>query len=253
MEHYNKLIGSRILDGYEEMLDIAPQPQMLGGARVRRYVLPGSTDADYPGTLAVGTMDGKTPRTMGESFYRDFASGFPKDSLVRGAPRGEAAPSSEVVVGGRRKKSVFGHLMKSIGKELSPMGREVGTVLVKEGTKEGLKEGIRRASADGAGLKRPKAKRMRRPLGADPATYTPIHLLEPSKSGGALLRDDISQFHSSVYPPALASYRHKYSGGARQVSGRMKARGALISQLMRENGLSLGEASKYIKEHGIKY
>lgn len=42
-------------------------------------------------------------------------------------------------------------------------------------------------------------------------------------------------------------------GGAKKApSAARKARGAMVSKLMKEKGMSLGEASKYIKEHGMK-
>ncbi len=40
------------------------------------------------------------------------------------------------------------------------------------------------------------------------------------------------------------------SGGARS-GGSKAARGQMVSRLMKEKGMSLGEASKYIKEHGM--
>ena len=39
----------------------------------------------------------------------------------------------------------------------------------------------------------------------------------------------------------------------RQQSEKQKRRHALVSKLMREHGCSLGDASKYIKEHNIDY
>ena len=44
----------------------------MGGKRARKYVLPGSTDYDYPGSLSVG--QGDRPNTVsGGSFSTDFA------------------------------------------------------------------------------------------------------------------------------------------------------------------------------------
>lgn len=37
----------------------------------------------------------------------------------------------------------------------------------------------------------------------------------------------------------------------KKASGRKSARGAMVSKLMKQHGMSLGEASKYIKEHGM--
>ena len=68
----------------------------------------------------------------------------------------------------------------------------------------------------------------------------------PKKKGGVLLRDVPAEFHSSVYPPALQSYTAG-KGGARPKS----ARGAIVSEIMKKHGLSLPEASKYVKQHNL--
>jgi hypothetical protein len=60
--------------------------------------------------------------------------------------------------------------------------------------------------------------------------------------------------------PGMSGGAPGMSGGAHCVGGKKtrapsearKARGAMVSKLMREKGMTLGEASKYIKEHGMK-
>jgi len=60
--------------------------------------------------------------------------------------------------------------------------------------------------------------------------------------------------------PGVSGGAPGLSGGAHVVGGKKtrapsaarKARGAMVSKLMREKGMTLGEASKYIKEHGMK-
>ena len=84
MEDYNALISAKILDGYEGMIDKVPQPQMLGGKRMRNFVLPGSTEYDYPGTLSVGTMNGKPASNLGGAFFKDFNKGFPMGEDLEG-------------------------------------------------------------------------------------------------------------------------------------------------------------------------
>jgi hypothetical protein len=62
----------------------------------------------------------------------------------------------------------------------------------------------------------------------------------PRKTGGDL------------YPPAvqggMSNHRRKSVGHAKN-----QARGALIRQLMREKGLTLPQASSYIKQHNIAF
>jgi hypothetical protein len=93
-------------------------------------------------------------------------------------------------------------------------------------------------------------------MGADPSTYTPQHLLA---EGGVLIRNEPGEFHSSVYPPALASYAHSFPKG-KDAFGRGRdpakpkrsnARGAIVKEVMSKYGLSLPEASKFVKEKGL--
>ena len=79
MEYYNELIASHVLDSIDEgIVRGTPQPTMFGGKRMRKFVLPGSTEFDYPGTLSVGSLDGKGADTIGGSFFKDFGHGFVK-------------------------------------------------------------------------------------------------------------------------------------------------------------------------------
>lgn len=285
MEDYNRLISSRILDGYEEMLDTVPQPQMLGGKRMRNFVLPGSTEYDLPGTLSVGTMDGKRPATLAGAFYKDFNRGFPADDVEDLAGGAMCHPGNPRRVGGSKigksLKKAFtkaGDVGKSsafaLNKALksSPVSRAVVYNVAPELAGEAVKAAVTyqtgnpalgKAAAKGAssgtkaGLKSEGYGKGRgKKVGADPRTYTPKHLLT---KGGALIRDEPSQFHSSVYPPALASYRHQFPmhdayGRGRDAAPKPKrksARGAIVAEVMKKHGLSLAEASKYVKEKGL--
>ena len=79
MEYYNELIASHVLDSIDEgIVRGTPQPTMFGGKRMRKFVLPGSTEFDYPGTLSVGSLDGRGAETIGGSFFSDFGHGFVK-------------------------------------------------------------------------------------------------------------------------------------------------------------------------------
>jgi hypothetical protein len=78
MDKYNEMIANRLLDNVEESIQNLPAPTMFGGKRPRKWVLPGSTEYDYPATLAVGSLDGKMSDVMGGSFWKDFGKGFKK-------------------------------------------------------------------------------------------------------------------------------------------------------------------------------
>lgn len=300
MESYNRLISAKVLDGYEAMLENVAQPQMFGGKRMRKFVLPTSTESDYPATLSVGRMDGEKPSTLGGDFWKDFGDGFPtgslqggkfnigkvfksvgkelapvakdvgKDLVKQGVKQGvkemmSAKPKEGAVAGRRHRRKSFIHSIgkaaSSIGKELAPVAKEVfHDVIVPEG-KKALKQSIRDslkakpkegASSDEMIVGKGRRGRPRKVMGANPNTYTPERLLA---EGGALLRDAPSEFHSSVYPPALASYAHSFPvasrGSGRDKPKRKSARGAIVKEVMKKKGLSLGAASKYVKEHNL--
>jgi len=286
MEHYNKLISAKVLDGYEAMLDKVPQETMFGGTRMRNYVLPTSTGTDYPASLSVGRMDGEKPNTLGGEFWKEFGDGFPKGSLQAGgacggklnigklakdagmtlAKEGIKQGVKSLAKGGKRSKALktIGKTLKIVGKEVAPIAKEVvKDVIVPEG-KKALRDYIRsslkakpsEASSEemvvGMGRK-PRGKKVM--VGTDPRTYT------PQQQGGVLIRDEPSQFHSSVYPPALASYAHSFPAGKDaygrgrdakpKVGGARGARAAIVKEVMKKHGLSLGAASKYVKEHDL--
>lgn len=279
---YNRLISARILDGYEKQINVLPQPQMLGGKRMRNFVLAGTTESDYPATLAVGRMDNEQPRTLGaEYFYKDFGKAFDRNgpnasigSRMKGEGRKRSASESssdEEMDGGVRLpkgKAVLKGL-KKFGKASAPVAKELGMLLAKEGIKEGVKYGAKSASS-GAGRKKKGGVMDAHILPVDPAkrgTRGPrapkLPKGMPDLDGGALLRNDPAEYHSSVYPPALASYNAQMPIGSRG-SGRKKsapapapkakrssARGKIVSEVMKKKGLSLAEASKYVKEYNL--
>ena len=338
---YNKLISSRILDNYDKMLGLAdpnvglPQPTMFGGKRMRNYVLPGSTDYDYPGSLSVGTMGGPPPSTLAGAFWGDFADGFPTGLAPQGgascggvsggvkAPEYHTLPYYPPVKGrkprldGRRyavpavmpeggsKKTTraFVKGLKKVGKFLAPVAKDVGKMLLKEGVKKGIEYYTKAPASAPAGKGRvgkavkglvrkgkkavkgavaeyrPQAEEMieemkgkvkakamekgKELVGKAKAKGKEVLSRAESKfdemmDGGVLIRNDPSQFHSSVYPPALASYtagRDAYGRGRAKLpkSGakRNSARGAIVAEVMKKQGLSLAQASKYVKEHGL--
>jgi hypothetical protein len=74
-----------------------------------------------------------------------------------------------------------------------------------------------------------------------------------------MIMDDPSQFqvNTGLMPPALASYNPpvpKTTGSGRKPKSgekRVSARGAIVAKIMREKGLNLPQASKYVKDHGL--
>ena len=71
-----------------------------------------------------------------------------------------------------------------------------------------------------------------------------------SKKGGALLDHSQHQYAEQAhmpYPKALMTYEKKGAGKKKAPT----ARGQLVSKLMKEHGMTLGQASKHIKEHHL--
>lgn len=288
--NYNRLIGAKILDGYERQINTLPQATMFGGKRMRNFVLAGSTDSDYPATLAVGRMDNEQPKTLGaEYFWKDFGRGFDSGSLAvgKGGKREESesesekeSESDEEMSGGKKiTAKSFLKGLKKFGKSAVPVAKELGMVVAKEGIKEGIKAAAKGGRRKKAGIREgeyhilpvPKAestfgkapiKRGRKPRMPEPRPMKPSMM--PMAEGGALLRNDPAEFHSSVYPPALASYNAQMPIGSRgsgrapasapapaPKAKRTSARGKIVGEIMKKKGLSLAAASKYVKEHGL--
>jgi hypothetical protein len=151
--------------------------------------------------------------------------------------------------------------IKKLLKGAAPVAKDFGMILAKEGIKEGVKQGFKqqggRVTKEFFEAEKqifPKGKKALQEF-LKGAGYGSESSSDEEYEGGVLLRDVPSQFHSSVYPPALQSYtagkdaygRGRAKGGARPKS----ARGAIVSEIMKKHGLSLPEASKYVKQHNL--
>ena len=73
------------------------------------------------------------------------------------------------------------------------------------------------------------------------------------KKGGVMIMDEPSQFHNNVglMPPALASYNPPVPSVSGAGKKRVSARGAIVAKIMKEKGLNLSQASKYVKENNL--
>ena len=288
MMNYNTLIGSSLLDSYDSMINSSAQPNMFGGKRVRRYVLPGSTDYDYPGSLSVG--QGDRPNTVsGGSFSTDFARRRRIGAIRRAGERDYSdsdsdSESDEEMAGG---KFNLGKSLKSVGKALKPVSKVVMPIAkdaLHEYIKSSMEGGKKKKSVFGAIGKalKPIGKEIGRaskevfrevvvPAGKEalkaklkgkPTQYNN----EGGEYGGALIRNVPSQFQNHSYPPALASYKARPVGRGRSKSvgqavekvakiikcgGARSARGKIVSEVMKKHGLALGQASAFVKAHNL--
>jgi len=77
VQEYNEYIKRQLLDAiHRGIVGGLPQPTMFGGKRMRNFVLPSSTEYDYPSSLSVGHLGASQPDMLGGSFWDDFGKGF---------------------------------------------------------------------------------------------------------------------------------------------------------------------------------
>jgi hypothetical protein len=119
-----------------------------------------------------------------------------------------------------------GGSLKSIGKSLKKIGKSVGKVVV--------------------------------PLATDVGKNIVKNIA--TKQGQAYIEKQLAKYAAEALPvieetaPLLLAAGRKVgrvSGGL--VRDRRSARASLVKKIMKEHGVSLPEASKYIKEHGLEY
>lgn len=101
--------------------------------------------------------------------------------------------------------------------------------------KEQLKE-------TGAKVKKQVKKRLKKPVAK--ANELLEQLLEKYGSG---------QTAGGIVSGTPGAAQPTVGGSKRRMSDKMKRRGALVKKVMKEKGLSLAQASKYVKEKNMKY
>jgi hypothetical protein len=189
---------------------------------------------------------GKILKSVGKvalPIAKDVGVSLAKDALKSYMSGSSSAPPA----GGKiRVKKVFSKIGKSVGKigaDIAPVALPVafGALATATGNPELAPVGMALGEATGQSLK--KQYGSGRPRG------------RPRKTGGALIMNHPEQFQNSVYPPALQSYKGTFKGGRKQLpqSGakRLSARGAIVAEVMKKHGLSLPQASSFVKEHGL--
>jgi hypothetical protein len=259
MKAYNKMIADMVLQNIHNDIRHTPQPETLslyGGKRVRDHpqcghtqysedsmtLLPNHnllTESLYNGGSFWGDI-GNSFKSVGNEVFHDVVLPVAKDvgkdalqSYLKGKGRGR--PKGK----GSKKGGDFWNDLKNVGKSV---GSEIMPV-VKEVGKEALKDYLMK----GKGVKkvgRPK-KNIGGGIGDDILhgieQFAPIAMMglgrkKKSVKGGA----------SELYPKTV-------QGGAVCGGNKKTSRGLLIKKIMKEHGLNLPQASKYIKEHSLKY
>lgn len=225
MEAYNHGLTDTLIRNYYRQIGHLPQPDMMpyenvislsGGKRVRAHPLPGLSEYDGPATLAVGSNSIMQPRNLtggrskSSQFWKDFGHGF-TDTMKTGAQIaapiatevGKAALTSYMLGAGKKprgrprgsksggkSKNIFSSIGKTfnsiashpVSQELAHTGYDIGKGIVVPVAKE-LGQQALKSYLTGSG------KRGR-----------------PRKSGGAILTNNLAEFHNSsqgIYPPAM--------------------------------------------------
>jgi len=216
-ENYNRMVAREIDRSIRDYIKTAPQPTVMnrtlltGGVPVRPNPLPGRV-VDYPRTLATGSQ-----RVTG---------GVPSGGRRRG----------------RFSFREFTHGVANIGRQaahalapLAPIAKEVGISLAKDAIKGAVLGAGRR------GKKKIKVDN-------DIVKIAVPEEVQPEMGGRRHHRHRReSHAKEGTYP---SNVRAGCAGGGKLKEGR-KARGAIVAKIMKEKGLKLAAASKYVKEHGL--
>jgi hypothetical protein len=113
VQEYNQFIKRQLLDAIQRgIIGGLPQPTMFGGKRMRNFVLPASTEYDYPSSLSVGHLGSSQPDMLGGSFWDDFGKG------VKQGVSGVAQVATPIVkeVGTELAKDALRSYMKGEGR-----------------------------------------------------------------------------------------------------------------------------------------
>lgn len=319
MQEYNNGITDTLARNTRRSIASLPQPTMFGGKRARIHPKAGTTQYDYPGTLAVGRFS-QTPRLLGAGFWQDFGRGFKQGAVgtakVAAPIVGEIAKDAALsyIRGGKRKKYTLGSFAKDLGDVAQPFKEQVvpvATGVAKEVARDAIKSYLkggaliknrpqefhsdiypqalasyRPQDSHMFGGKKRKAPSKRKPKGGArydsdsddeemtggrgvlddlvkvskaAAPYVPLMMMAAGRkkkkmTGGKGIADDIAKIAKAgeAYIPLA---RQAMMGGRKQLprSGHKRevARGDIVAAVMRQQGISLGAASKYVKDNGL--
>jgi hypothetical protein len=268
------------------MIDNLAQPQMFGGARPRKYVLPGGTDySESPATLAVGSFEQPPYNYHGGAYDSDSES---DEEEYRGGKKykvktfvkdvsdlGKLIPkSTREAMTQKANQEIMGAGVKRRGrppKRLTPQEWLDGGALTSAGMHgyENMPypKGLESYKGEFKGGKKYKVKTFVndvKSLGSliPKSTREAItqkanqEIMGAGISGGKKYKvktfvNDVKSLGSlipkSTREAITAKANQEISGAGRPVS----ERGKIVKKVMQEMGLSLGQASKYVKEKGL--
>lgn len=289
-DDYKTHIANELMRRNVRMIQNTPQPTMMGGKRPRQYVLPITTDYDYPDSLAV---QGHHTKNLGESFWGDYKGGmslgkFRKSMIGRTVESvgrraleregkkaldnflsGNGMYNEEEYEGGAllRGEGIFGKkfdrfVKKTIGKKATKTIYKALDKTVKPLVNKGLDMGISALETAQPELipALQVGKKVLKGYIDRPSAYqkNPTKELIKDTNPVGLATDYAQSQLESYMTPSTGAGRKKRGRPARVESypnslvGRGRsARADIVKRIMKEKGLNLGSASKYVKENGL--
>ena len=198
----------------------------------KRHMRGGAIEKEYKRQVPViggGNVDMEDRVQKRADMVRDFKAG----GRTAGGKTAGGRTAGGQTAGGRTAGGRTAGGQTAGGKRLNKLKaqmKETGAEL-----KEQLKE-------TGAKVKKQVKKRLKKPVAK--ANELLEQLLEKYGSG---------QTAGGIVSGTPGAAQPTVGGSKRRMSDKMKRRGALVEKVMKEKGLSLAQASKYVKEKNMKY
>ena len=188
----------------------------------KRHMRGGAIEKEYKRQVPViggGNVDMEDRVQKRADMVRDFKAG----GRTAGGRTAGGKTAGGRTAGGRTAR---GKRLNKLKAQMKETGAEL---------KEQLKE-------TGAKVKKQVKKRLKKPVAK--ANELLEQLLEKYGSG---------QTAGGIVSGTPGAAQPTVGGSKRRMSDKMKRRGALVKKVMKEKGLSLAQASKYVKEKNMKY
>ena len=198
----------------------------------KRHMRGGAIEKEYKRQVPViggGNVDMEDRVQKRADMVRDFkAGGRTAGGKTAGGRTAGGQTAGGRTAGGRTAggRTAGGKRLNKLKAQMKETGAEL---------KEQLKE-------TGAKVKKQVKKRLKKPVAK--ANELLEQLLEKYGSG---------QTAGGIVSGTPGAAQPTVGGSKRRMSDKMKRRGALVKKVMKEKGLSLAAASKYVKEKNMKY
>jgi len=252
--NYNQRIANRLKKNNIDMIchleeedhfPIKTAVELRGGVRQLKYLQPTMNQYEYPATLSTGLLPDRKMSSVYFNDAKNYGAGFFDDLVNVGRKAGDVysgALSSQLLGLGRRRGRPRSNANPYGGKtlpldgagfwdDLRGVGSKIGSTVVNKLGDAAVRKGEEYLTNKLSG----KGRRIKSlPLDGG--------FINPFEMGYDLGHD--------VIGPAIFG-RGRRKAKPSTSTGAKSRRGQMVSKLMREKGMSLGQASKYIKEHNL--